>query len=270
MNRWSKHLVRLALLLSIAPIVNANEESIDYRQHIMKTLSEQVQALAMVAQKKGPAENFTRHTEALAVTSKQALKAFEPKAVGGNAKPGVWEEWKEFSERMKQLTANLEQLDKLAKTGGMAAAAPKIPELLTCKGCHDTYRIPPPAKVKAAAPDAVQYRQLMMHSIDAQSAALGQILSGEIADDTLSSHLDVLALVAASSLKAFEPKVPGGEAKPEVWSQWADFSKKMDHFSQTTARASKLAKENGSDAALPSIVEALSCKGCHDTYRAQK
>src|SRR5690606_18363645 len=71
--------------------------------------------------------------------------------------------------------------------------------------------------------DTIEYRQHIMKSLDAQSAILGQIVSGAVPDDNLVQHLDVLALLASTALKSFEAKVPGGEAKPEVWSDWPDF-----------------------------------------------
>jgi cytochrome c556 len=255
-----------------APIVHAdNAEVIDYRQHVMRTLGEQAQALAMVAQKQAPAENFEHHVAALAAASTQALKAFESKAPGGHAKPGIWDRWKDFSDRMSQLVANLSELDETARTAGMAAAIPRVKELLTCTSCHDAYRTPLALQnAKADPANAIRYRQHMMNSIDAQSAALGQILAGEIADDNLSSHLEVLALTATSSLEAFEPRVPGGEARDAIWRNWPDFAERMKTFAQKTTQAARIARESGHDAALPVIVDALNCKGCHDTYREKK
>ena len=113
---------------------------IDYRQHIMKTMGEQAAAMAMTLQGKAPAENFTLHVEALASAASTALKAFEPKVQGGEAKPEVWAKWDDFSKRMKELVANTADLAKTAQAGGAAAAAPKLQAALTCKGCHDIYR----------------------------------------------------------------------------------------------------------------------------------
>jgi cytochrome c556 len=256
----------------VAPVVHAdNAEVIDYRRHVMRTLGEQTQALAMVAQKQAPAENFEYHVAALAAASTQALKAFEPKAPGGNATPAVWDRWKDFSDRMNQLVANVSELERTTRTAGMAAAVSKVKELLTCNSCHEAYRTAlAPRSAKTEPANAIRYRQHMMNSIDAQSAGLGQILAGEIAGDNLSSHLEVLALTATSSLKAFEPRVPGGEARDAVWNNWPDFAGRMKTFAQKATQAARTARENGNDAALPVVVDALNCKGCHDTYREKK
>jgi cytochrome c556 len=266
------HALFVVLASVVAPVVYAdNAEVIDYRRHVMRTLGEQAQALAMVVQKQAPAENFGHHVAALAAASTQALEAFEPKAPGGNAKPDVWDHWKDFSDRMNQLVANLSQLDKTTRTAGMAAAVPKVKELLTCNSCHDAYTTAlEPQTAKAQPANAIRYRQHTMHSIDAQSAALGQILAGEVADANLSSHLEVLALTATSALKAFEPRVPGGEARDAVWNNWHEFAERMKTFEQKTTQAARIARESGNDAALPAVVDALNCKGCHDTYREKK
>lgn len=118
--------------------------------------------------------------------------------------------------------------------------------------------------------DVIEYRQHVMNTLNEQSAALGQILSTAVPDDNAVLHLDALALAAATALKAFEPKVPGGEAKPEVWSKWPDFSQRMNEFAKKTADAAKTAHTQGKEAALTNILDALTCKGCHDVYRQEK
>jgi|KBSSwiStaDraftv2_1062776.scaffolds.fasta_scaffold305205_2 cytochrome c556 len=128
------------------------------------------------------------------------------------------------------------------------------------------------AGVAAAADnnDVIDYRQHIMNTLNEQAAALGEILSGAVPDDNVIAHMDALAITASTALKAFEPKVPGGQAKPEVWSNWADFSKRMNEFAQGTAAMAKLAHEQGKDAGLAKVMDALSCKKCHDTYRQEK
>ena len=116
----------------------------------------------------------------------------------------------------------------------------------------------------------VDYREHIMNTLNEQSAALGQILSTTVPGDNTSAHIQAIALAASLALKAFAPKVQGGEAKSEVWSNWPDFSKRMTDFAQKTAEMAQISREKGNDAALANVVDALSCKGCHDVYRAEK
>jgi len=126
------------------------------------------------------------------------------------------------------------------------------------------------ASARADNQDVIDYRQYIMNTLNEQAAALGEILSGAIPDDNVVSHIDALALTAGTALKAFVPKVPGGEARPEVWSQWDDFSKRMNEFAQQTASMAKVAHAQGKEAALAKVMDALSCKKCHDSYRREK
>ena len=124
--------------------------------------------------------------------------------------------------------------------------------------------------VHADDKDVIEYRQHIMNTLNEQAGALGQILSNAVPDDNVILHLDALALTASTALKAFTHKAQGGEAKPEVWANWADFSKRMNEFANMTAAMAKTAHEEGKDAGLANVVDALSCKSCHDTYRKEK
>ncbi len=118
--------------------------------------------------------------------------------------------------------------------------------------------------------DVIDYRRHIMETLKAQTAALGMIMSGAIPDDNVIAHIDILAATAATALKSFEPKVEGGDAKAEVWAQWDDFSSRMNDFAAKTAAMSKTAHEKGKDEALLQVMDALTCKQCHDTYRVKK
>jgi cytochrome c556 len=116
-----------------------DQETIDYREHIMKTMGEQVAAMNQMRQAKIAPDNLAVHAEILAVTAATAKSAFTPKVAGGKAKADVWANWQDFSKRLDDLVAATSDLAKTAKQGGLAATAPKLQEL-PCKGCHDTYR----------------------------------------------------------------------------------------------------------------------------------
>jgi cytochrome c556 len=141
--------VRLLLLcslltgLGVQSVGNADDQdAIDYRQHVMKTMNAQVEMLSMMIEKKVPADDFATHAQVLAIAAATAKSAFEPEIEGGAAKPEVWTAWDDFAKKMDALVAGTAELAKTAKSGGVAAAAPKMQQTLTCKGCHDTFRVP--------------------------------------------------------------------------------------------------------------------------------
>lgn len=118
-----------------------DQDVIDYRRHVMKTMGEEVASLRMIIDRKAPAESFAAHARVLAITATMAKKAFEPKVSGGDAKPEVWANWADFARRLDTLVSATDDLAKLAQSGGVAAAGPKFDDALSCKGCHDRYRI---------------------------------------------------------------------------------------------------------------------------------
>ena len=126
------------------------------------------------------------------------------------------------------------------------------------------------AAAHAEDQDTIDYRELIMKQLDAESAALGMIVSGQVPPDSLSLQAKAIALSAKSALKAFEPKVPGGEAKPEVWAKWDDFSKRMQRFAQKTEEMAKVSESGNVQKVTELMIDALPCKSCHDVYRTKK
>lgn len=115
------------------------QEDIDYRQHIMNTLGEQMAAIQQIVQRKAPADNLATHVQIVAVTAATAKAAFKSEVPGGRAKPDVWANWPDFSKRLDELVAATAAVAKSAKEGGVQGTAAKL-ETLKCKGCHDVYR----------------------------------------------------------------------------------------------------------------------------------
>jgi len=128
-----------------------------------------------------------------------------------------------------------------------------------------------PATVHAADPtDVIEYRKHVMKSLGTQAAALNAVLQGKAPAENLASHAETLALVATTALIAFEPNVEGGASKPEVWSKWEDFSKKMTEFAANTAELAKVAKAGGIPEVQAKMQATMTCRGCHDSYREKK
>lgn len=54
---------------------------------------------------------------------------------------------------------------------------------------------------------------------------------------------------------------------PKIWEDWDDFAEKMNAYANGIANAAQIAREKGRDAAMGTVIDALSCKKCHDLYR---
>jgi cytochrome c556 len=105
-----------------------------------------------------------------------------------------------------------------------------------------------------------------MKSMGEQLAAIHMILDKKAPADNLAVHVKVLAVTAVQAEKAFEPKVPGGNSKPAVWSSWPDFAKRLDTLVASTSELAKTAQSGGAPALGPKLEAALNCQSCHDTY----
>jgi cytochrome c556 len=129
---------------------------------------------------------------------------------------------------------------------------------------------------QAAAPafdpkDAIEYRERIMRTLQEQTAIIGMMASMAVPDSHIKETATTIALAAKMAAKSFEQNAPGGEAKPEVWTKYADFKSKMDAF---VVDSQKLADAANKGATLGELTEllvpALPCKDCHDLYRDEK
>src|ERR1700733_4595292 len=111
-------------------------------------------------------------------------------------KTGAWRQWRSLTMRFCVRRLSMVTLCVIALAGASVVST-----------------------ARADDKDVIDYREHVMNTLNEQSAALGQILSLSVPDDSFAAPLEAIALAASAALKSFEPKVPGGEAKPEVWAQ---------------------------------------------------
>ena len=247
----------------------AGPDDVDYRQNVMRTLDAQVESVELVLQGRAPAHDLEHHLAALAATSAQILSAFEPGAAGGNAKPEVWDDWDDFSARAREQAEGLSALRNASASGEFSPD--RIREALHCTQCHDTFRLDMEESGletgEDPGQDAVVYRRYLMRAMDAQTAAVGQILAWMVADRNFVFHLEAIAANARMSVGAFEPAVAGGESLPRVWTDREDFAARMQALADGVGQTSETARQLGKDAALVPLMDALTCDQCHDLYR---
>ncbi len=130
----------LAALTASAAVCAEDQDLVDYRIHIMKSLDEQVASINMILQQKAPADGFASQVRSLAVTAATVKSSFKTRMPSAHAKPDIWADWPDFAKRLDEFVAATQALADTAQSGGLAAAGPKVPAALTCKGCHDKYR----------------------------------------------------------------------------------------------------------------------------------
>lgn len=113
-------------------------------------------------------------------------------------------------------------------------------------------------------------RQNIMLQLEKDAELLGEIAAGIKPADKLAEVTRSIAESAAASKAAFEPHVPGGRSKPEVWTNWTDYSRRLDEFDKNARQLAELGAKGDLTAVTNMLGSALPCKECHDLYRAAK
>ncbi len=83
----------------------------------------------------------------LATLAEKILPAFSTKAVSmeSRAKEEIWNDWKGFTQKAKELADVVAGLQAAAKTSNAKKTEGLIKEvLMACKNCHRSFRIPQP------------------------------------------------------------------------------------------------------------------------------
>jgi cytochrome c556 len=139
-----------------------------------------------------------------------------------------------------------------------AVAAAVLAVSATATVAHDEKAEPP-----------VQYRMAVMHGMGENASAIGLILRAKLPQrQNLGLHAEIIARSARAALSAFEPKVAGGAAKPEVWDKWQDFSDRLKQLAAGADELATIADTQGPDAAAAKAGPLLGqCKSCHDIYK---
>ena len=114
--------------------------------------------------------------------------------------------------------------------------------------------------------DAIDYRKHVMSTIGEQLGAIDLIVAKRAPPDAFAIHVKTIAIAAGQAKLAFEPKVAGGNSKPEVWANWADFAKRLDAMVAAANELAKSAQDGNAAAVGPKIRTALDCQGCHQIY----
>jgi cytochrome c556 len=128
----------------------------------------------------------------------------------------------------------------------------------------------PLSVVHGQAEDPVLRRQLIMQQVDEDAESLGMIAAGLEPKTKMLERARSVAKSARESYEAFKQNAPGGHAKPEIWSNWADYSAKMEAWVANADKMVKAAEANDLNGVTEVMVDALPCKGCHDVYRQRK
>ncbi len=128
-----------------------------------------------------------------------------------------------------------------------------------------------PAAAQFAKPqDAVKYRQAALTVMASHFSRMQPVVRGQAPYDAaqIKANVDILKTLAALPWAGFGPGTEGGDAKPEVWSNAADFKDKQQRLIDNVGKLSAAA-DSGDLAKVRAAFGDVgaSCKACHDVYR---
>jgi cytochrome c556 len=129
-----------------------------------------------------------------------------------------------------------------------------------------------------AAEDPIAVRQALMASNGAAGAVAGAMLKDELAYNPLIAKSAIASLDAtAQAIGDFFPvgtlDPARSEALPKIWEDPAGFTAALAKFQEATAAAAEASGRDGPadkaafGAAMAPVFD--TCKGCHETYRAE-
>jgi cytochrome c556 len=128
----------------------------------------------------------------------------------------------------------------------------------------------PEALDPAEAEGIIFERQQIMLQLEKDSERLGMIVAGLAPKEGLAETARAVADGAKDSEASFEVQVEGGRAKPEVWSNRADYDQRMRDFVTRSEAMAKMAEAGDLNGVIEVLNDAMPCKACHDIYRAPK
>jgi cytochrome c556 len=113
-----------------------------------------------------------------------------------------------------------------------------------------------------------EYRHHTMEAVGGHMQAMVDILRQKVPHmNHLALHANAMADLAGISDTLFPEGSEGGDALPEIWENPEDFAAKLADF-QEAAEGLKAAV-GGAEFGPAFQALGQSCKGCHDSYRAE-
>jgi len=134
------------IVLAHAQGVSPDKAHIEHRRAVMSGSGVAGVSLARMAAGLIEPQNVAELTRYWALGAKLSEDAFVPDTrdagIDSRSRDAVWEDWDDFSERMREYAADVEALAALAEAGDTEAALGGVRDVLQdhCKDCHDEYR----------------------------------------------------------------------------------------------------------------------------------
>jgi cytochrome c556 len=131
-----------------------------------------------------------------------------------------------------------------------------------------------PAPPPNLAKQAIENRKAVFTLIGNNFKPIGEILRGTSTYESVEvgKYVTRVSFLTGFLIEAFPEvsKTGDTQAKPEIWSNRADFDKRVKDFGEHASALSQVVAQGGGNSdAFKTAARAVAqdCKGCHDNYR---
>jgi len=150
------------------------------------------------------------------------------------------------------------------------ALRPVVPALILALACGAAHAQGQPSK----AEQTLKYRKAVYQTMVWNFAPMSAMAQGKIPYDATefalrAQRVAALAPMLAESYTPETQSVEGTKAKPELWSNRADFDAKLKDLVDRSATLAVVAKGGDPAKSKAAFMDtANACKACHDKYKA--
>ncbi|RAU17094.1 cytochrome c [Nitrincola tibetensis] len=127
--------------------------------------------------------------------------------------------------------------------------------------------------VMADADASIEYRQSIYKAVKWHMDPLGAMARGDQAFDADAAlhHARQVSALSHMPLEGFGEGTEGGGAKPEIWSNFEQFSAGMERFQEHAAELVAAAEKGELQALRPAVGQlGQTCRACHDNFRERQ
>ena len=128
----------------------------------------------------------------------------------------------------------------------------------------------PAAEQPAAEIDHVKARQDAFKQVGDAMKTIGDVVKGDVAYDAeqFKAVVAQMQTAGAEAFQHFGEGTQGGNAKPVLWANMADFEAGRDKMIDAVAALNEAAQTNDLNAIKPKMGDlGGSCKACHDAFK---
>ncbi|KDE40555.1 MAG: c-type cytochrome [Nitrincola lacisaponensis] len=122
----------------------------------------------------------------------------------------------------------------------------------------------------ADAAASVEYRQSVFKVVKWHMDSLGAMARGDVEfnADAAVHHARQVNAMSYMAQEGFGEGTLGGDAKPEIWSNWDQFAGGMERFQEVSGALVVAAEEGSLQALRPAVGQmGQTCRTCHDNFR---